>query len=413
MVGLKQRLAGLGRPGVWALLVVCLAVAGFGARRVVLGPAVPVEEVTRSDIVQTVVASGRVVAPQRIEIGAQVSGEVVAVPVEEGQTVAEGDVLVRLREDEARAALVQAEAAVTQARERLRQVASVARDVTTQGVTQARANLVQAQKAYERTRSLFDSGFVGQSQLDDAVRNLDVARSQMRSNQTQERTNRPGGADHAAARSALAQAEAALAAAQVRLGYCVIRAPRAGTLIARSVERGYVVQPGRTLMVLSPSGATQLVVDIDERNLGLLAVGQSALASADAYAKDRFKAKVAYINPGIDPSRGSVQVKLDVDKPPEYLRQDMTVSIDIEAARRDGTVVAPIDAVQEATGDHPWVSAVRDGRLVKLEISVGLRGDDRVEIRSGLAPGDRVVPVGVALPAYGSRVRPVPKEDHS
>ncbi len=76
-----------------------------------------------------------------------------------------------------------------------------------------------------------------------------------------------------------------------------IEAPVDGTLIARNVERGNVVQPGKALMVLSPAGATQLVVQIDEKNLNLLQIGQEALASADAYPGERFAARIVYMNP--------------------------------------------------------------------------------------------------------------------
>ena len=85
------------------------------------------------------------------------------------------------------------------------------------------------------------------------------------------------------AQTALAQAHAALGAANVRLEQTVIRAPADGVLIARNVEPGDVVQPGKELMVLAPAGETQIVVQIDEKNLSQLKLGQKALASADAY----------------------------------------------------------------------------------------------------------------------------------
>ena len=96
----------------------------------------------------------------------------------------------------------------------------------------------------------------------------------------------------------------------------MIRAPVDGTLIARSVEPGNVVQAGKELMVLAPAGETQVVVQIDEKNLAQLKPGQQALASADAFPKERFRAELVYINPGIDALRGAVEVKLRVPEPP-------------------------------------------------------------------------------------------------
>ncbi|HEX7558077.1 MAG TPA: efflux RND transporter periplasmic adaptor subunit, partial [Usitatibacter sp.] len=154
------------------------------------------------------------------------------------------------------------------------------------------------------------------------------------------------------------------------------------------VEQGNVVQPGKILMVLSPAGATQLVVQIDEKNLNLLQLGQKALASADAYAGRRFDARVAYINPSIDPLRGSVEVKLDVPDAPAYLLQDMTVSVDIEVARRSGVATLPSDAIH----DGEWVLVARGGRAVRQRVTLGARGEGRVEIMAGLREGELVVP---------------------
>lgn len=114
-------------------------------------------------------------------------------------------------------------------------------------------------------------------------------------------------------------------------------------LIAREVEAGDVVQPGRELMVLAPAGETQIDVRIDEKNLAQLAIGQRALASADAFPADRFTAVLFYINPGVDSLCGSVDMKLRVPDPPAYLRQDMTVSVDAEvvAGVSDGERLVP------------------------------------------------------------------------
>jgi len=168
-----------------------------------------------------------------------------------------------------------------------------------------------------------------------------------------------------------------------------------------------VVQPGKELMALAPAGETQIVVQIDEKNLGLLAVGQKAIASADAYPAQRFAAEVVYINPGVDPLRGAVEVKFRVPEPPAFLRQDMTVSVDTEVARRSDTIVVPSDAVRDASGAHPWVLAVRGLRAARLPVKLGLRGDGRVEVLEGVEPGDNLIPASNALVKPGQRVRAV------
>jgi HlyD family secretion protein len=175
-------------------------------------------------------------------------------------------------------------------------------------------------------------------------------------------------------------------------------------LIARSVERGAVVVPGQALMILAPTGSVQLVLQIDERNLGKVALGQRALASADAYPSKSFPATVVFINPGIDIARASATVKLAVANPPAYLRQDMTVSVDIQTARRKDALVLPGNSVHDALSAHPWVLAVRGGRAVRQNVTLGLQGDLQMEILGGLVAGDRAIPTTSALVA-GDRVR--------
>lgn len=394
-------------PWRWTALAViaALAAAVYWLVPVVLGPTLPAYTVARNELVQTVVASGHVESPSRIDIGSQVTGQVAAVPVAEGQSVKASDTLIVLENSDEKAALEQAKAAVSQAEARLRQIGELSRPVAEQALAQAEANFANAQKQYERTRDLTAKGFVGKSQMDDAERNLAVAKSQVETARLQVQSNRKDGTDFAIAQTNLQQARASLLAAQARLGHTIIAAPAAGTLISRNVERGDVVQPGKALMVLSPAGPTQLVVQIDEKNLRYLAVGQQALAAADAYPGKKFPATLSYINPGIDVTRGAVEVKLDVPSPPDYLRQDMTVSVDIEVARLSNALSLPPAAVHDAAGSAPWVMLIVDGRAEKRRIKLGARADTRVEILDGVVEGDRVLPATGRTVAEGKPVR--------
>ena len=159
--------------------------------------------------------------------------------------------------------------------------------------------------------------------------------------------------------------------------------------------------------MLSPVGETQLVLQIDERNLARLKLGQQALASADAYPAERFGAELFYINPSVDPQRGTVEVKLRVPAPPAYLRQDMTVSVDIEVDRHADALALPANAVHDVAGADPWVLQVKDGRAIRRPVKVGLRGEGSVEIRGGLEAGDLVVPADNTSVKPGRRVRAV------
>jgi HlyD family secretion protein len=387
------------------VLLMLLGAAWAGARWL-LGPEVVAYPVVRTDFVRTVVATGHVETPYRVEIGSQITGTVQEVLVEEGQAVTRGQPLIRLETSELTGALDQARGLVAEAQARERQLRELTLPAARQALKQAQAALANAEAAHRRTADLARNGYATQAVLDEAVKALDIARAQVRTAQLQVYTASPGGSDHVLAQTQLRQAEAALATARSRLAYADILAPRDGVLITRSVERGAVVQPGRALLVLAPSGDMQLVLQIDEKNLGLLRLGETALASADAFPDQRFPARLTYINPAVDITRASVEVKLTVTEPPPYLRQDMTVSVDIETERRPGALVVPARTVHEPAGPAPWVLVYRDGRVHEQRVKVGLRGGESVEILDGLAAGEQVVPVGAGVRA-GQRIRPV------
>lgn len=389
------------------------ALASFGAvasviyfgPTLLLGPRVVTNTATRGPFVQSVVASGRVEAPFRVEVGSQITGVVVKVPVVEGQAVRAGDPLLVLDDREARGAVVQAEGVVAQAQAKLRQLQELTLPSAEQTLRQAQATLLNAHKAYERSAKLAGDGYATKSALDEAIRNQDIAQTQVQTAQFQVFTSRLGGSDYVMAETQINQALASLATAQSRLTYTVVKAPREGTLISRDVEVGNVVQAGKILMKLSPSGDTQLVVQIDEKNLSLIALGQPALASADAYAKETFPAEVFYINPGVDLLRASVEVKLQVPKPPEYLREDMTVSVDIEVARRDDVVTIPTGSIRGIATAEPWVMRVQSGRTHRQTVTVGIVSGGQAEVVTGLDAGTEVIPASNAAIKVGQRVR--------
>ena len=379
---------------------------GWQGAKLILGPAVVADQVRRGSLIETVVASGHVETPYRVEIGSQITGTVEEVLVREGERVLKGQPLISLESRELKAAVVQAQGAVAQSEARMRQLDELTLPSAREALTQAEANLLNAQQTFDRTDKLAKDGFATRVAVDDARKTLDVARAVKRAAEFQVYTASPGGSDHVMAQTQLNQARANLDTAESRLGYATIAAPRDGVLITRSVERGTVVQPGKALLVLAPTGEVQLVLQIDERNLGKIDLGQEAVASADAYPDRRFPAVVSYINPGIDITRASVEVKLTVSDPPDYLRQDMTVSVDIEVASKNDTLILPARSIHDALSGAPWVLILKDDRAAKRPVNLGLRGNAAVEILGGLSLGDVVIPQNSGV-VTGQRIRAV------
>ncbi len=374
-------------------IVVALLVAGAGAvalARKIQGPVVEVVRAQAGPFEHTIVVSGRVQAPNRIEIGSVITGRVEQVLVEEGATVKPGQPLILLETSELKAALEQARAAEGAVQTRVATVRELSLPQSSDAVVQADAQVRFSEQEYRRNRELRDKGFVSEARLQDLERLLTVARSQLEAARTQARAQDTRGvsAREAVAREREARAARELAAS--KLAQTTIRASLPGTVLARAVEPGDIVSPGKRLLTVNSSSETRLTAQIDEKNLPYLKVGQQALASSDAFPDRNFKAVLYYISPGVDVTRGSVEGRFRVPEPPAYLRADMTVSIDIGVGRKDRALTIPAEAVREA-GNTRTVQIVREGVVHSAKVETGIRTGSRYEILSGLAEGDSVV----------------------
>jgi HlyD family secretion protein len=365
--------------------------------------AVDILTLAAADMQTSVVASGRVLPPAKVEIGATITARVDKVQVREGARIVADQVLVELERGEWAAAAAQARAAVARAKARVSSVQTLALPTAQAGLKQAEANLVQAERDDKRNRDLLAKGFISQARVDESERQLDVARSQLTSAKAQAGAQGASGAEAQQAQSQQAEAVAALDATEAKLAQTRIRAPAAGVVLERLVEPGDIAQPGRRMMSLALDGPVRLIVQVDEKNLPLIRQGAIAMAAADAFPAERFEAVVNYISPGIDATRGSVELRLDVAKPPALLKSDMTISMDLQGPLLKQALMLPADAVRQLQTEAPWVLAEREGVAVKVAVKVGLQTQGRVAITEGLKAGDRVI-LNREVEA-GSRVR--------
>lgn len=356
------------------------------------------------DVMRTVVVSGRVRPPARIQIGSLVAGVVGQVAVREGDRVKSGDLLVQLDDATLKAALARAQASLTQAEAHLSQVGRVSRPVADAALQQAKVRRQQAADELDRVEQLVEAGSASRRQLDQARLELDLARSQERSARVQLEQSAGGGTSARAARAAVQQAEAGVDEARARLDQARILAPADGLVLQRQVEPGDAVQPGKVLVVLAKDGETELVAFPDERDLGLLAVGQRAVASADAYPDRKFDATVSFLAPAVDPDRGTVEMRLKVPERPGFLRPDMTVSIEVVVDEQKGALTLPDEAVRDVASKSPWVLVARSGKAVKVPVKIGLRGENGVQVAGGVTSDDRIIPLSAGDVKPGDRV---------
>lgn len=374
------------------LIVAALVVAG--AAYVVLRPKPLVVDVliaAREDVQTSVVASGRVLAPARVDVGATITGRVQRVAVREGARVAQGDLLVLLEQQELNAALAQARAARDRAQARMASVSQLALPTARESQVQAASNVVLAEREFKRTQELAAKGFVSQSRLDESDRQLQVARSQLATTQSQVTAQGAQGAEAQQARQQWVEANAAIELAQAKLAQTEIRALSPGVVLERVVEPGEIAQPAKRMMTLALDGPSRLIVQVDEKNLPLLQLGRTAIATVDAFPTERFAAVIAYISPGVDAARGTVELRLDIPKPPAFLKSDMTVSIELAGPLLKQALLLPADAIRQLQSNAPYAVVVRGGEAVRVALSSGLQMQGRVQVVKGVESGDAVI----------------------
>ena len=343
-----------GTLGTWVVVLAFVAGAYAWWQR---PPPVETTQVVTRPLVRTLQFTARVATPARVDLGTTLTGRVARVLVDEGDAMRAGAPLIELETDEARAAALQADASLKQ----------------------AEATLRAAERDLPRTQELVAQSFYSVQKLDDARRATDVARAQREA------------------------ARASLEAARAKLAQHVVRAPNDGLVLVRSVDPGQIVQAGKALLTVSVSGPLELVAQVDERFLGQLQVGQPARVLADAFPGQPFDAKVLRLAPSVNAQSGSVEVRLAVsgDKP-AFLREDMTLSVEVRTGERSGARVLPLRALRSSSTDGEGadgeVMVLQGGRAVVKPVKLGLRTLAEVEVRSGLNDTDHVVldPAGLA-----------------
>lgn len=386
----------------WTVVTVAVVLVGMAALSL-RGRKVPASRVLRRPLIETVVVNGRVLAQWKSEVGSKVSGTVARVFVEEGDRVRAGQPLVQLNDREERAQADQARQSVREAEARLATLQTSTSRRNSEAVEQAKLRALEAEREAQRFGELAKSGLVAAADLESARRRAGIARSEADSAIAAARATAARGSEAVGAAAAVEAALANLGAAEARLAQTTITAPADGVILTRSTEAGAAATPGKTLLIMALDSETLLLAQPDEKNLAAFRVGQVARASADAYPGEHFDAVVQYIAPNVDLLRGTFDVKLRVPKPPPYLKTDMTLSIEVETARKPSALVVPADAVRD-TAKGPWVLAIAGRRTERRTVTLGIRGDNLVEITSGLREGDVVVR-SAAVPA-GERVRP-------
>jgi HlyD family secretion protein len=393
--------------GVGAVIVVGVIFAGFKSSRKNNAVEVRVETVKQRDLVAVVSASGYIRPHRKVDVQADIMGRVVQLNVREGDRVTKGQVLLRIDPTQYEAAVARARAAVSE---------SLAREA------QAKAGVIQSQRAYERAKNLASAGenLISKQAIEDAETQYEVQKELLK-----------------AANYNVQMARAALSEAADQLNKTVIRSPMSGVVTRRQVEEGETAivgtmnNPGSLLLRVADLSVMEAVIYVDETDVPELKLGDSASVEIDAFPKQKFIGHVTEIghssitSPGRQgasagtPSQQSVdyEIVIQLDNPPSTLRSDLSATSEIVTATRKQVLSIPIIALtvrergnvkalpgedkkskdaadaaeRDKSSDEEGVFIQRNGKAKFVQVKTGITGREHFEVVSGLSLNDSVV----------------------
>lgn len=356
---------------------------------------VETQKATLSTLTQKVSATGKIQPELEIKLSSEVSGEIIELPVKEGQMVQKGDLLVRINPDIYQSVLKRSAASLETVRASLQQ---------------SEATLKEAEASYQRNKQLFAKGVISKSEWDKAVSAYEVAKASRES-------------AHFNVQSAMAS----VSEAQDNLKKTVIYAPTTGTISKLNVELGERVvgtiqMSGTEIMRVANLGSMEVEVDVNENDIVKVNIGAPVQIAVDAYLKRIFKGSVTNIANTANATTSvdqvtNFKVKVHIDdtsysdllqgKPFGYspFRPGMTATVDILTQTKKNVVVAPISAIvvkkrseidpntskEDADKRQEAIFVVKDGKAILRAVNTGIQDNTHVEILSGVAEGDEII----------------------
>jgi HlyD family secretion protein len=372
-----------------AVIVVAMIARGRGDKPM----AVQTAKADRQKIVQKVSATGKIQPKTKVDISADVSGKIEKLAVVEGQWVEKGAFLIGLARD--------------------RYAAAVESAVATVSASEANAalvheNLTRTQNEFERSKSLLSNGLESKSAAEakQSEYMVEVAR-------------------YKAAQDAISQARAALKQARDDLSKTVIYAPMAGTISALNKEQGEIALGSQfqkdVILVIGDLTQMEAQVNVDENDVGSIAVGQKAEIQVDALPDRTLNGVVSEIansantsGNGTTEQKTEFAIKISITDPPKDLRPGMTASADVMTKTEDKALSVPIQSVAvrsidqlakkgekrsdaekrykaDKDGFAEIVFCIEGGKAVAKQVKTGIQSESLIEILDGLKEGDEVV----------------------
>ncbi len=374
-------------------------------------------------------ATGYIVAHHTINVNSKVTGRLSWIGVEKGDKVKEGQVLVRLEDQEFRASYEEARGALENSRAYLEELQHGSRPEEVQqaqhNLDEARATLANDKLTLDRTKELAGGGVVSHQALDDATAKFESDQQRVNSLEKAFQLSKigPRAEEIARAQGAVMQAQGALDYAKSQLDATVIRAPVTGTILDRTAEKGELITaqfasaaaggPQGSVVSLADLNDLQVELDIAQADFARLSPSQRAKVTTDAYPDKEYDGVIAQISPEANRQKATVQVKVQVLNPDKYpdvqLRPEMNATVKFLAndtpknAKTPSGVYVPSTAIHDRDGKKIVLIAY-SGKAVAREIHVvGQRSDGALV--DGLVGGESVISAAPATLKDGDKIK--------
>jgi HlyD family secretion protein len=416
---------GDGEPPAWArrwiligiAIVLVLSLSALAFR--LLSPKTPQVEVVRAaaeggnDVGGTVLsATGYIVAHHKINVNSKVTGRVAWIGVEKGDKVKQGQVLIRLEDEEFRAQALTARGAVANAKAYLEELENGSRPEEIQAaqhnLDEAHATAANDKITLDRTQELYANGVVSRQLLDDAKSKYDSDQARTNSLAEAFRLSKlgPRSEEITRAKGALLQTQGQLAYAESQLEATVIRAPVSGTILERTAEKGELITsqfasqaeggPVGSGVALADLNDLQVELDIAQDDFSKLGPKQKGVVTTDAYPDRKYHGAIAEISPEANRQKATVQVKVQILNPDSYLRPDMNATVRFLAEENKNSqqrfgVFVPTSALRDHNGKRVVFIAF-NGKALMREVHV-MSQRSAGYLVAGLVGGENVITV--------------------
>lgn len=422
----------------WPWILLVLALAGLAGGVVYWKANAPVTvKVARLEAVRfepgqgmpIVTASGYVIPRRKVDVSSKIIGRVKEVKIKRGDRVAQGDLLVTMEDEDyqARVRAAKAQVEVLQARVSELRNGSRPQEIAAADATAAAAaaTLKNAAQELQRVEALAKKGFAAAQELERAKAAHDVAKANLDAARKSADLVKigPRAEQIAAAEAQLQEAGASLELAETELGYTVVRAPIAGTILEKIAEQGELAtnmnfggtRGAKTALVtMADLSDLQVEVDLNETDLAKVKIGQKTEIRLDANPTGVYAGAVDEIAPQADRQKGTVQTKIRFLQPDAHVVTELNARVTFlgDAPPADAAATsqlwAPLNAVLR-DGERASVFVVRDGVAHLQTVVLGEESERGIEVKQGISSGDEIIVGPPEKLSDGARVTPAPQ----